>query len=53
MTGLGYVDDAVVLALLAGSVGSFIPQTIKTPAPVSDEMDYAGWPSGILSARCA
>jgi hypothetical protein len=43
------VDDAVVLALLTGTVGTRIPQNLETRALAVDEMDYAGWPPSMLA----
>lgn len=50
-TGLGFVDDSVVLALLSGAMGSRLSQGIETLALAADEMDYAGWPPSVLSGR--
>jgi hypothetical protein len=47
--GLGFVDDAVVMALLTGAVGSRFPQNIVSLGLTSDEMDYAGWPPSMLN----
>ncbi len=47
--GLGFVDDAVVLALLSGAAGSRFPQNIASLAMAADEMDYAGWPPSMLN----
>lgn len=46
--GLGFVDEAVVLELLTGNVGSRLIQDIESLALAADEMDYAGWPPSIL-----
>ncbi len=46
---LGFVDDAVVLALLTGAAGSRFPQNIESLALAADEMDYAGWPPSMLN----
>lgn len=46
--GLGFVDDAVVLAILTGTAGSRFPQGIEALALATDEMDYAGWPNSVL-----
>lgn len=46
--GLGFVDDAVVLALLTGNVGFRFHQCIESLALAADEMDYAGWPPSVL-----
>jgi hypothetical protein len=46
--GLGFVDEAVVLALLTGTVGSRFVQDIGSLALAADEMDYAGWPPSVL-----
>jgi hypothetical protein len=42
------VDDAAVLAILVGSVGSRLARGIETLALAADEMDYAGWPPSVL-----
>jgi hypothetical protein len=54
MGGLGYVDDAVVLSLLTGDMGTRFPQDTGTPSLAEDELDYAGWPpSSLAGARSA
>jgi hypothetical protein len=45
---LGFVDDAVVLALLSGTTGSRFSHAIESLALTADEMDYAGWPPSVL-----
>lgn len=47
--GLGFVDDAAVLALLTGAAGSRFPQHVETLALAADEMDYAGWTPSMLN----
>ena len=42
----GYVDDAAVLALLTGTIGSRFHPGVGALALAADEMDYAGWPLG-------
>ena len=45
---LGFVDDSVVLALLAGAVGNRFAHGIQSLALAADETDYAGWPPSML-----
>jgi hypothetical protein len=47
----GYVDDAAVLALLTGNVGSRLQPGFGALALAADEMDYAGRPSGMPDGR--
>ena len=45
---LGFVDDAVVLALLTGTAGIRSPQNTETIVLTVNEMDYAGWPPSVM-----
>lgn len=49
--GLGFVDDAVVLALLGGGPASRAIRDFRTLALAADEMDYACWSLAAVPGR--
>jgi hypothetical protein len=51
VSGLGFVDDAVILTLLGGGSASRISRDSRSLALASDEMDYAGWPRPPVPGR--